>query len=278
MRVHTYHGHVFDGYFSPWKTRFFMGLERFLARRTDCLVVMGREIAGELVEKYRIASAEKVRVFYPGLDLTEYLNCASRQGTLRTELKLTRQDIVVAFIGRLSAVKRPQLFVKIAEAAVRQNPSFRFLIVGGGEEEDSIVTLIREKGLQDKMILLGWRDDLPVIYSDVDIVAQCSSDEGTPNVLIEALACSKPVVATNVGAIPEIVQHGKSGFLVERDDENGFIKALLTLGQDPVLRRQMGCFGREFVKNRFSVAQLVDQTERLYQELLVAKKKNCRSF
>ena len=266
--VHTYHGHIFDGYFSSRRTRIFIRLERFLGRHTDCFVVMGKEIARELTEKYQIVTAEKIRVFYPGLDLVPYLESHRYQGQLRKELGLARQDILVAFIGRLSPVKRPQFFVRIAEKIIQQNRNFRFLIVGGGEEEKKIINLIREKELGSKILFLGWRSDLAMIYSDTDIVVQCSSDEGTPNVLIEALASAKPVVASRVGAIPEIVEHGKSGFLVDKEDEEGFVKSLLLLAGQPNVRQEMGLYGREFVRNRFSKEQLIHRAEELYLQLV----------
>ncbi len=272
--IHTYHGHVFDGYFSSGKTRMLIWLERFLGRRTDCIVVMGREIAHELTEKHRVVTAGKIRIFYPGLDLIPYLENRRHRGHLRKELGLKEEEILVALIGRLSSVKRPQFFVRVAEKTLQRNRNFRFVIVGGGEEEKKVVNLIREKELSREILFLGWRSDLAVIYSDADIVVQCSSDEGTPNVLIEALASARPVVASRVGAIPEIVEHGKSGFLLDKEDEEGFVKSLLLLADHPDLRREMGLYGREFVRNHFSKEQLICRAEELYLQLLSSRKKS----
>ncbi len=271
--VHTYHGHIFDGYFSSRKTKMFIRLERFLGRRTDCIVVMGKEIAHELTEKYQVVSAEKIQIFYPGLDLAPYLENYQYRRCLRKELGLGGEEILVALIGRLSPVKRPQFFVQIAKKILQQNRNFRFLIVGGGEEEKRVINLIKEKELDKEILFLGWRSDLAVIYSDVDIVVQCSSDEGTPNVLIEALASAKPVVASRVGAIPEIVEHGRSGFLLDKEDEEGFVTSLLLLADHPNLRYEMGLYGREFVRNRFSKEHLICRSEELYLQLLSSQKK-----
>lgn len=276
IMIHTYHGHIFDGYFASWKTRMFVWIERFLARCTDCFVAMGKEVGQELAERYFICPPEKIRIFYPGLDLAPYLTSEKYRGQLRKEFRLGEGDLLVAMIGRLSPVKRPQLFVRIADRIVQQRPNIKFLLVGGGEEEEDVLNMIKDKGLQKKILFLGWRSDLPLIYSDVDIVFQCSTDEGTPNVLIEALACAKPVVATRVGSISEVVEDKKAGFLADKEDEEGLIQYLLLLSDDPDLRRRMGNYGREFVRGRFSTEKLVLQTEDLYRQLLTALEKPSR--
>lgn len=272
VMVHTYHGHVFDGYFSSWRTKVFLTIERFLGRRTHGLVAMGQEIARELVEKYNICTAEKIEVAYPGLDLAQYLNCERFKGELRKTLGLNDQVTLVAMIGRLSPVKRPQLFVEIAEEITKQRTDVKFLIIGGGEEESNILKMVTEKKLEQKVLLLGWKKEPHVIYADIDILFQCSSDEGTPHVLIEAQASSKSVVATRVGSIPEVVRDGKSGFLVGKDDKASMIRHLLLLIDNTEMRRQMGDHGREFVKEQFSMENLVEKMEKLYSRLLADKK------
>ncbi len=266
--IHTYHGHVFDGYFPKWKTKLFVLIERLLTHFSTCVITMGEEIAKELIEVYHIGSKTKVRVMYPGLELKEYLNCQNHQGTFKRKLGFTHEEILVAMIGRLIPIKNPEMFVRVASKVVQKYPLAKFIIIGGGEKEQGIANLIKEMRLEQVVFLLGWRHDLPVIYSDVDIVVLCSRDEGVPNVLIEALASAKPVVATRVGSVAEIVQQGKSGWLVGKENEDQMTEAILSLCQNPQMRQEFGQYGREYVKNHFSKEDLIRRMEELYSELV----------
>jgi glycosyltransferase involved in cell wall biosynthesis len=214
VRVHTYHGHVFQGYFGPGKTWAFLWIERALARITSQLVALSPALADELSTKYRIATPDRFTVIPLGFELQPFLKSDQHRGELRRELGLKADVPLLALVGRMVPVKDHRTFVLAAAMLAAKRPDAQFVLVGGGELEGEIRQQIVAVGLQDRMHLLGWRRDLDRIYPDLDVVALCSINEGTPVSLIEAMACGIPVVATAVGGVPDVLHGGARGYLV----------------------------------------------------------------
>ncbi len=144
----------------------------------------------------------------------------------------------------------------------------RFLIVGDGELATELKELANDLQIQDKVIFLCWRDDMPVIYADLDLIALTSLNEGTPVSLIEAMASAKAVVATEVGGVPDIVFDGQTGILVPSEDEEKLSEAMIDLLEDAEKRRDFGKRGREFVKSKFTKERLFSDMARLYESLV----------
>ena len=149
----------------------------------------------------------------------------------------------------------------------------RFLIVGDEELATELKELASDLQIQDKVIFLGWRDDMPIIYADLDLVALTSLNEGTPVSLIEAMASAKAVVATAVGGVPDIVLNGQTGILVPSEDEEKLSETMIDLLEDAEKRRDFGKRGREFVKGKFTKERLFADMARLYGNLLSASKR-----
>jgi glycosyltransferase involved in cell wall biosynthesis len=268
--VHTYHGHVLRGYFSPARTRLYREIERWLGRRTDRLLAVSERVRRELLD-LGIGTAERFDVLPLGLDLDGLLVCDRRRGALRTELGVPDDAMLAGIVARLVPIKAHEVFLEAAAGVARARPDARFVIVGDGERRLELEALAARLGLQDRTYFLGWRRDLDRIYADLDVVALCSWNEGSPVSLIEAMAAGRPVVATRVGGVPDVVDDGVHGHLVDAGDGAGLAMAIVSLLRDPHRRHAMGQAGRARVCPAFDASRLVRDMDRLYTTLLAGK-------
>lgn len=269
--VHTYHGHVFHGYFSPRKTRVFLAIERALGRLTDRIVVVGDRQLEELAGTYRVAPRGKLLPIRLGLELEPFLHAEQHRGTLRAELGLAPDTPLVGIVARLVPIKAHEDFfeaVRLVRAAV---PALQVLVVGDGERRGALEALVERLGLQSAVRFLGWRRDLPAVYADLDVVALASHNEGSPVALIEALAAARPVVSTAVGGVPEVVVDGETGLTVPARQPTGLAGAILTLLRDPTRAAALGRAGRAHVYPRYASARLADDMRALYRAGLAAR-------
>jgi glycosyltransferase involved in cell wall biosynthesis len=268
--VHTYHGHVLHGYFSPAATHVFRWLETRLARFTDALVAVSESVKQDLVS-LGIAPAEKIRVVPLGLDLTHLAGRLPR-GVLRAEAGIPEGASLVGMVGRLVPIKDVPMFLEAARIVRAKRDDVRFALVGDGEERPALELLCRERGLDGRVTFFGWRRDLAAVYGDLDVVVNASRNEGTPVALIEALAAARPVVATRVGGTPDLLGGGERGRLVPPGEPEALAEAVLeTLDQSEAARRRAQA-GREYVLARHSSDRLVRDVDALYRELRAAKK------
>lgn len=276
IRVHTFHGHVFNGYFSPLVTQAFVKIERFLARHTDCIIAISESQKKDLTDIYHIAPAEKVVVVPLGLDLAPFLQVKDSNGAIHAAIRCPSALPLVGWIGRFTAIKAPDLFLHCVRLGRDSFPSARFVMVGGGELLSECEQQIERDGLHDSVTLLGWQRDLPKICADLELVVCTSTNEGTPVALLEAMACAKAIVSTDVGGVRDLMAGSPSpvagmelfenGILVPRDPHL-LARAICFLLDNPQCRRAMGQAGREFVRTRFSQVRLADDLERLYLSL-----------
>jgi len=269
--VHTFHGHVFHGYFGPLKTRFFIFLERFLARLSDGIVTVSQGQRRELAA-YSIAPLDKIRVVPLGFDLTPFLTATAEDGAdWRRRVGLPEDALLVGIVGRLTGVKNHRLFLEMARRVALAVPDVWFVVVGDGELRVELEARAQELGLAERVRFTGWVRQMASVYAALDVVALTSLNEGTPVTLIEGLAAGRPVVSTAVGGVPDIVADGETGLLVPTGDADALAEAVVGLLRDPARRRVMGQAGRESVRGRFAVERLIGDVERLYAELLSAK-------
>jgi glycosyltransferase involved in cell wall biosynthesis len=269
--VHSYHGHVFRGYFSPMTTRVFLAIERGLARRTDCLLTVSDAVRAELLA-LGVGRPEQLRVLPLGLDLDFLLRAEARRGELRAELGIAPAAPCVGIVARLVPIKAHEVFLAGAAELVRRGSPACFLVVGDGERRAELETLTHRLGLTERVRFLGWRRDLDRIYADLDVVALTSRNEGSPVSLIEAMAAGRPVVATRVGGVPDLVEDGVTGRLVPPDDPRALAAALAGVLSDPEGAAALGVAGRKRVGGAFTPDRLLGDVDRLYRELLRAKR------
>ncbi|HEV3139537.1 MAG TPA: glycosyltransferase, partial [Vicinamibacterales bacterium] len=267
--VHTYHGHVLEGYFPGPTSWLFVALERLLARATDRLVAVSAIVRADLLRRYRIGSPGSFTVVPLGLDLDPLgaIDGAARANA-RTALGIPGGTGVVATVGRLTAIKNHRLFLDMAQRLARGNAAVMFLIVGDGELRADLEREAAARGLADRVRFLGWRRDLTTIYGAADVFAITSSNEGTPVALIEAMAAGVPGVATDVGGVRDVIVDDSMGVVVPPDDAATFASAIETLFADPDRRAIMGAAARRSVLARFAFARLSADIVEIYRQLL----------
>jgi glycosyltransferase involved in cell wall biosynthesis len=258
-RVHTFHGHLLHGYFSGWKVKLVIAIEKFLAKRTDVLVAVGNQVKTDLLEA-GIGKADQYRVFYPGL--VEPAKVAKE--VARQQFDMASGDIYVAYVGRMTAIKRPDRLLNTAAEIKARNLPVKFIVAGEG---DLFEATKRDSERRDLPVrFLGWRKDIGALFAASDIAILTSDNEGIPLTLIQAAQASLPIVATGVGSISDIVVHEVNGYLVDSEPA-ALADALQKLAIDPVLREIMGKAGRERATRYFSLGKMsADHTE-LYQLL-----------
>lgn len=282
---HTFHGSVFEGYFSPVKTRLFLAIERFLARFTDRVITVSESLRRQLSESYRIAPLNKIEVVRLGFDLGEFARVAeARRGA--TEGSGDSAIPVVGWVGRLTEIKDPLLFVELASALKAAGIRARFVMVGDGELRQAVEGAASRLGLVGDLTLTGWQRDMPRAYSEMDLIVCTSANEGTPMTIIEAMAAGCPFVAPNVGGLPDLAQGTPcvegdiltyaNGILTCRRDLKTLRTAISMLILNGDLRKRMGKVGFEFALKNFATERLVGETESLYKRFLEFRKTGTR--
>ena len=266
--VHTYHGHVLEGYFSPAKTAIFVGIERQIARISDRIVAISPAIRDELLDQHHIGRADQYRVVPLGFDLAAMTAIDDRaRVTARQTLDIPASAHVVSTVGRLTAIKQHQLFLETARLVANNDASAIFLVAGDGELRAPLEQTARDFGLADRVRFLGWRRDLATIYGASDVFLLTSRNEGTPVALIESLAAAVPGVSTDVGGVRDVID-ATTGALAPFDDAAGLASAIGRLLADPALRQTMGERGRASVVTRYGLDRLVGDIDALYRELI----------
>jgi glycosyltransferase involved in cell wall biosynthesis len=261
--VHTFHGHVLDGYFRPAVQHAFIAAERALAARTDVLVAISDEIRDSLL-RLRIGRPEQYRLIPLGFDLRAHLAVDGRTGSLRRAIGLDPHTPLVGALGRLAPIKNHALLLE----AMKLLPDVHLAILGEGELSRALRAAARDQGLEARAHFVGWRTDVPAVMGDLDVVVISSRNEGTPVSLIEALACGVPVVATDVGGVRSVVKEDVSGYLVPSGDGAALAERVRTLMSSESLRHRLGAAGRADVRDRYSKERLVSDIRSLYDELL----------
>lgn len=264
--IHTFHGHVFEGYFSPLKSRLFIWIERLMASWSNRLVAISPSQRDDLVMRYRIAPAERVVCIPLGFDLSRLAEVNGRRGELRKQLGLAANEKLVGIVGRLTPIKNHHLFLDAFRQVCERVPNAQAVVVGDGELRGQLEAYARGLDIQGSVHFLGWRRDLVNIYADLDVVCLTSNNEGTPVTIIEAMATARPVVATRVGGIPDLIRDGEHGLLVEPGAPDRVADAVVRLLQMPGWAAQLGKNARERALAFYGFARLKEDITQLYRE------------
>lgn len=281
--VHTFHGHVFHSYYSNLTTRFFLTVEKLLARfATDRIVVISNQQLQEINGRFGIGREDQFEVIPLGIDLDLFSEDDSNRGVLRNEMAAGDDEIVVGFVGRLTEIKNISLLLKAA-AIYRTTidaakPKLKFVIVGEGHLREPLESETESLGLREIISFLGHRSDISDLIAGMDIVALTSLNEGTPLSLIEAMAIGIPVISTAVGGVVDLlgetddVKNGfrvcRRGIAVESSSPESFYNGLIYLANNEKLRKRLAGSGREFVSAEYSKSRLTRDIKALYRDLL----------
>jgi glycosyltransferase involved in cell wall biosynthesis len=269
--IHTYHGHVLDGYFSRAATALFIGIERMLARISDRIIAISPAIRGELLTTYRIGRADQYEVVPLGFDLAPFAAVDDRaRQEARRALGIPAEALVISTVGRLTAIKQHRLFLDTVKRVVDAEPRAIALIAGDGELRGDLEAHAAALGISDRVRMLGWRRDLATIYAATDVFLLTSRNEGTPVALIEAMATGVPGVSTDVGGVGDVMG-GDTGRMAPFGDAAGLASAIVELLSDPALRAQLGARARARVLEHYDLGRLVGDIAALYRTLLVER-------
>jgi glycosyltransferase involved in cell wall biosynthesis len=260
IRVHTFHGHLLNGYFGSFKRSLVVMAEKSLAIFTDELLAVGDKVRQDLLQA-GIGAKEKFGLMPPGLSI----GALPSKSESREYFGLSAGRLQCAFIGRVTQIKRPDRFLDVVSEIKKRRVDLDFYIAGDGELLESCRARIADEDLS--VTILGWQSEIEKVLSTADIVVLTSDNEGTPLSLIQAGMAGLPVVTTNVGSVPEIVLDGVTGFITSLDVIE-IADALEKLVKDKVLRGQLGTAAQKFTLANFGVERLVANHEELYRKLL----------
>jgi glycosyltransferase involved in cell wall biosynthesis len=263
--VHTVHGWVFTAEHPASHSRVYLELERRLAPLCDALVVVAENDREEGLS-LGVGRASQYVLIRSGIELRDYRDVPLSQFEARRRIGLPDDAYVVGSIGRLSPPKCPEVAVAAFAKLAAECPRARLVIVGDGWQRDDVETEVRRLGLADRVHLLGLRTDVPQLLRAFDVFILTSSHEGLPRTLPQAMAAGLPIVATQVGGVPNAVENGETGWLAPAGDAEALGERLLALARDPEVARRMGEAGRARV-DEFSVNRMVRQLELLYERL-----------
>ncbi len=273
-RVHTFHGHVLEGYFPEPISLGLRRLEARLARTTTQILAVSEATRGDL-SRLGVAKAEDIEVCQPGLRLDAFLGLPElslpdgRESTaLRRSLSIPPSAPVVGVMGRLAPVKRTALAVDVFADVAREFPDAHLLVAGDGSERQRVEARLRDlpESVSRRVSLLGAVQDVAPVHEAMDVLLSTSLTEGMPVAMIEAGASGRPVVSTAVGGVPELVQNGVTGLLAV--DRDGLAAAIAGLFGDPGEGLMMGHRARARVKKLHSAQALATRLEVLYERLL----------
>ena len=268
--VHTFHGLVLKGHYGSLKTNAVQVVERWLAGFSDRLIAVSDQDKKDLLA-YRIAPTHKIEVIPLGLELDHFIDSRRRHGVLHHELGLDPTSRLIGIVGRIAPVKNHRLFFDAMARVLAEHATAHVVVAGDGDLRPEMERYVRELCIADRVAFLGWRHDLPQVYTDLDVVVISSNNEGTPVSVIEAMAAGRPVVATRVGGLPDVISDGETGYLVAPGNVEQLASAIGSVLRDDKATDRLGRKARESVKDKFAVARLAADIDLLYRRLLTEK-------
>jgi len=249
--VHTYHGHLLYGYFSVFKTKLIILIERILTISTDAYISVGSKVKDDLI-KNGIGNFSKFKVIFPAVEKPQIVG----QKVARDFLGISPDLKVIGWMGRLTSIKRPERILELA----KQFPQVTFLIAGFGELDQEM-----KLAAGSNVKFVGWIKPF-IFWQACDVALLTSDNEGVPTSLIEAAVCGLPIVAENVGSVSDIFEPNIGGYLVNNVESRK--EALNKLISDPNFAKQMGESAKEYSDERFSIGKFVKDHIELYESLI----------
>lgn len=222
--------------------------------------------AAQLVRQAGVPKA-RIDVLPNGVDLARFVPAGTPSRiSVRKELGINRTSFVVGTVGRLAAVKRHDLLIEAAHAAMQEVPNLVVLVIGDGPAKASLTRLARKTGMQDRVAFAGSRDDIPRMLSAMDLYVCCSESEGMNNALLEALACGVPAVVTDVGNNKSMVRDGEAGLVIPRSSVAALTRAVISLASNTTRQHCMGQAARRRAAS-FDICDTVSAYEQWYRDM-----------
>ncbi|MEW6614138.1 MAG: glycosyltransferase family 4 protein [Thermodesulfobacteriota bacterium] len=269
IAVHTPHGHIFYGYYGRVKTKVFILIERVTAIITDRIIALTKREKEEHIQ-FNISKSHKFVVIHSGVPLENFSKNLDNTDELKKNLGIHITDLIVGTIGRLVEIKGHRYLLDAARLVLNKIANVTFLLIGDGYLMTELIDYTYALGIENKVIFAGWRSDIPQLINTFDIFALPSLNEGMGRVLVEAMAMGKPIVASDIGGIPDLVKDGANGILFPPRDVDAMAEAIIKLLLDRELARKMGKEG-ERVSLNYGTGTMIKKIEGLYEDLLRGK-------
>ena len=262
--VYNPHGWAFNMRCSAKKKAMYTVIEKVAAPFCDKIICISEAERQSALDK-KICRDDKLQVIFNGVDIEAY-ETGVHGVVKRKDLNIPEDAFVVGMVGRMSTQKAPDVFIKMAKLVKVKVPNAHFIIVGNGNQEDEIRKYAEDNGFSDSLHITGWVDN-PMSYVELfDVACLLSRWEGFGLALPEYMMASKPIVASRVDAIPNIISDGENGLLVEVDDATGASKAVLRIYQDDGLKNRLVTQGMEDVHNRFNARRVSEEHSKLFNK------------
>ena len=260
--VYNPHGWAFNMRCSAKKKVIYAAIEKVAALFCDKIICISDAEKQSAPEK-KICRDDKLQVIFNGVDIDAYEN-GVHGAVKRKDLNIPEGAFVVGMVGRMSPQKAPDIFVKMAKQVKDEIQNAHFIIVGNGEKEEEIRKYAKDNGFSDSLHITGWVEN-PLSYVELfDVACLLSRWEGFGLALPEYMMAGKPIVASNVDAIPNIIRDGENGLLVSVDDPVGSYEAVLRIHRDDELKDKLAAQGYRDVKKRFNARRVAKEHERVF--------------
>ena len=266
--VYMPHGHVFYGYFGFLLSRILVFLERIAAKVTDRIIVLTQLEKKDFLN-LGVAAQDAVCIIPSGLESSEFFVIGNTtKEELRKKHSLDFNKKIIGMVSRLEPVKGPKLFIETAKRILKTRDDVVFLVVGEGDMLYGLKNLVKEWGIEDSVLFLGWREDALELIASMDLLVQPSLNEAVGRVLLEAQILGVPVVATQVGGIPEVVKNNLTGIIVPPRDSQALSGAICKLLDSDTLRLSMSEEAKKWVRKEFSSEEMMRKLIDVYKEVL----------
>ncbi|MDW7695394.1 glycosyltransferase [Flammeovirgaceae bacterium SG7u.111] len=265
--VHTFHGHVFHSYFSPLKTKFFILLERALAEFSDLIITITPKQQEEILS-LKVGKRLKNKVIPLGLDLDKFYYFNKNSNFIYQQFRIDPSKKLIGIVARFVPIKNITLFLKIARSLLNKRDDIHFVLVGDGEERELLESSCKKLNIEEHVTFTGFVNDLPKIYADFYLTLLTSNNEGSPVSIIESMTSGTPVVASNVGGVPDLYKEEAKWMLCEPDKVDDFVKATEKLLDHPELANEIGELHKHDTYNKYSFYRLVNDLTLEYNKLV----------
>ena len=275
--IHSYHGNIFDGYFSSFKNKLIILVERFLALNTDLILALSSSQKSDLVEKYKICNLKKIKVLPIGLDLDKFINLKTqKRNNYRRKLCIDDNVSLISIIGRIVPIKNHKLFIdSFLYCKNKLDKNIKAVIVGDGSETQKMIDYAIENklnvcykinDLDFDIFFSSWMTDVTDIIAASDVVVLTSLNEGTPVSIIEAMAGSKACVSTNDGGVSEIIENNSDG-IISSSNQIDFGKSIIKIISDPIFKNKIQINAKKKSLSNFNIPIFANRINLIYKSL-----------
>lgn len=269
--VHTVHGFAFHDQEPIWRQNLFRNLERRASRWCDKMIFISQPLIDWALREGVVTEDKAVKI-YSGIELDQFGPVTEdTKNRIRSKWRIGHEDVVIGVVSKLWEGKGHAILIKAFKELRKEIKDIRLVIVGEGYIYNELRNLVHMLGLKDSVLFTGFQMDVSEIIATFDVAVLPSFFEGMGRVLLEAMAMEKPVVASRVGGIPDLVEHGVNGFLVSPGDVLELSNTIKKIVRDKKLAHEMAEKGRKRITEQFSAEAMVQSIEKVYNECLNAK-------